>query len=60
MGEYLSCFKAYDVRGKVPSELNPEIAYAIGRAYARTAWTRYATRGIAPRLTNGPNGPKEE
>jgi len=34
MGQYLSCFKAYDVRGKVPSELNPEIAYAIGRAYA--------------------------
>lgn len=34
MGKYLACFKAYDVRGKVPSELNPEIAYAIGRAYA--------------------------
>ncbi len=34
MGQYLACFKAYDVRGKVPSELNPEIAYAIGRAYA--------------------------
>lgn len=34
MGQFLPCFKAYDVRGKVPSELNPEIAYAIGRAYA--------------------------
>jgi phosphomannomutase len=34
MGKYLPCFKAYDVRGKVPSELNPDIAYAIGRAYA--------------------------
>lgn len=34
MGQWLPCFKAYDVRGKVPSELNPEIAYAIGRAYA--------------------------
>ncbi|MBC8065803.1 MAG: phosphomannomutase, partial [Chlorobia bacterium] len=34
MGQYLPCFKAYDVRGKVPSELNPDIAYAIGRAYA--------------------------
>jgi len=34
MGQYLPCFKAYDVRGKVSSELNPEIAYAIGRAYA--------------------------
>lgn len=34
MGQYLACFKAYDVRGVVPSELNPEIAYRIGRAYA--------------------------
>ena len=34
MGQLLPCFKAYDVRGKVPSELNPDIAYAIGRAYA--------------------------
>lgn len=30
----LSCFKAYDVRGKVPSELNEDLARAIGRAYA--------------------------
>ncbi len=34
MGQYLPCFKAYDVRGKVPSELNSDIAYDIGRAYA--------------------------
>src|SRR5258708_3620312 len=34
MGQYLASFKAYDVRGKVPSEINPEIAYDIGRAYA--------------------------
>lgn len=34
MGQFLACFKAYDVRGVVPDELNPEIAYAIGRAYA--------------------------
>ncbi|MGA8265164.1 MAG: phosphomannomutase, partial [Ignavibacteriaceae bacterium] len=26
-------FKAYDIRGKVPSELNTELAYKIGRAY---------------------------
>jgi phosphomannomutase len=25
-------FKAYDIRGIVPDELNPEIAYQIGRA----------------------------
>jgi phosphomannomutase len=34
MGQFLPCFKAYDVRGKVPSELNPEIAYDIARAFA--------------------------
>lgn len=30
----IDCFKAYDIRGKVPQELNPELAYNIGRAYA--------------------------
>ena len=30
----LSCFKAYDIRGRVPDELNEELAYRIGRAYA--------------------------
>ena len=30
----LSCFKAYDIRGQVPTELNEELAYSIGRAYA--------------------------
>ncbi|MBI3721943.1 MAG: phosphomannomutase, partial [Fimbriimonas ginsengisoli] len=34
MGSLLPCFKAYDVRGKVPGELNADIAEAIGRAYA--------------------------
>jgi len=32
--EKLSCFKAYDLRGKVPDELNPTLAYRLGRAYA--------------------------
>ncbi|WP_196137768.1 phosphomannomutase CpsG [Aliikangiella sp. G2MR2-5] len=30
----LKCFKAYDIRGKLGEELNEDIAYAIGRAYA--------------------------
>jgi phosphomannomutase len=29
----LSCFKAYDIRGRVPDELNEDIAYRIGRAF---------------------------
>lgn len=32
--EKLSSFKAYDVRGVVPDELNEALAYRIGRAYA--------------------------
>lgn len=30
----LRCFKAYDVRGRVPDELNEDVAYRIGRATA--------------------------
>ncbi|MCJ7554058.1 MAG: phosphomannomutase [Ignavibacteriaceae bacterium] len=33
--ERLNCFKAYDVRGKVPSELNAQLAYKTGRAFAK-------------------------
>ncbi len=32
--EKFNCFKAYDIRGKVPSELNSDLAYKIGRAFA--------------------------
>ncbi|MFO7820652.1 MAG: phosphomannomutase [Lentisphaeria bacterium] len=32
--EKLACFKAYDIRGKVPDDLNEEMAYNLGRAYA--------------------------
>lgn len=31
----LNCFKAYDIRGRVPDELNEDNAYRIGRAYAQ-------------------------
>jgi phosphomannomutase/phosphomannomutase/phosphoglucomutase len=30
----LSCFKAYDIRGRIPDELNEQLAYQIGQAYA--------------------------
>ena len=30
----LSCFKAYDVRGRVPDELNEDLAFKIGQAFA--------------------------
>jgi phosphomannomutase / phosphoglucomutase len=32
----VKCFKAYDIRGRVPHELNEDIAYRVGRAFART------------------------
>ncbi len=51
MGQFLPCFKAYDVRGKVPSELNPEVAYAIGRAYARETGAKTVCLGYDIRLS---------
>jgi phosphomannomutase len=30
----ISGFKAYDYRGRIPAELNPDVAYRIARAYA--------------------------
>lgn len=32
----MKCFKAYDIRGRLPDELNPDIAWRIGRAFADT------------------------
>lgn len=51
MGLYLACFKAYDVRGKVPSEINPDIAYAIGRAYADQTGAKKVCIGYDIRLS---------
>jgi phosphomannomutase len=31
----IKCFKAYDIRGKVPSELNEDLAYKIGKAFTK-------------------------
>ncbi len=33
--ERIPCFKAYDIRGKVPSELNADLAYKVGRAITK-------------------------
>ena len=30
MDSGINCFKAYDIRGRIPSELNPEVAFKIG------------------------------
>lgn len=31
----IACFKAYDIRGRVPDELDTDLAYWIGQAYAQ-------------------------
>jgi phosphomannomutase len=48
----LDCFKAYDVRGQVPGQLNKELARFIGRAYARFLNAKTAVVGHDVRLTS--------
>ncbi len=48
----LPCFKAYDIRGKVPDELNDELAYAIGQAYAAHLSPRTMVLGHDIRLSS--------
>ena len=48
----LSCFKAYDVRGRLPDELNNDIAYRIGRAYAAYLQPQSVVIGYDIRLTS--------
>ena len=48
----LSCFKAYDVRGRVPDQLNEDIARRIGRAYAEVIKPRQVVVGHDIRLTS--------
>lgn len=48
----ISCFKAYDVRGRVPDQLNNDIAYRIGRAYAQYLGAKSVVVGHDIRLTS--------
>ena len=52
MSNQLTCFKAYDVRGRVPDELNEDIAYAIGRAYAEVVKPKKVVVGHDIRLSS--------
>jgi phosphomannomutase len=52
MSDKITCFKAYDVRGRIPDELNEEIAYRIGRAYASFLSPRKVIVGHDIRLTS--------
>jgi phosphomannomutase len=48
----LESFKAYDVRGKVPEQLNEEMAELIGRAYAELIQASRVVVGHDIRLTS--------
>ncbi|MCB1687132.1 MAG: phosphomannomutase [Halioglobus sp.] len=48
----ITCFKAYDVRGRVPDQLNEEIARRIGRAFAEVVKPRQVVVGHDIRLTS--------
>ena len=43
--EPLSCFKAYDIRGRLGKELNEDIAYRIGRAFAQVLGAKRVVLG---------------
>jgi phosphomannomutase len=52
MTQEFTCFKAYDVRGRVPDELNEDIARRIGRAFAEVVKPKKVVVGHDIRLTS--------
>lgn len=48
----ITCFKSYDVRGRVPDQLNEDVAYRIGRAYADVIQPKRVVVGYDIRLTS--------
>ena len=52
MGQYYPFFKAYDVRARVPDELDADLARRIGRAYAAEIGARTVVVGRDMRLSS--------
>ena len=52
MTEEITCFKPYDVRGRVPDQLNSDIAYRIGRAYVEYLKPKQVVVGFDIRLSS--------
>lgn len=48
----IDCFKAYDVRGRLGTELDADVAYRIGRAFAQTLGAREVIVGRDTRETS--------
>lgn len=47
-----NCFKAYDIRGRVPDQLNPAMAARIGKAYVSVTGARNVAVGYDIRLSS--------
>ena len=52
LGREITCFKAYDVRGRVPEELDENIAYRIARAWVDFIGAKRVCMGRDVRLTS--------
>jgi phosphomannomutase len=48
----ITCFKAYDLRGRIPSELNDDVAYRVGRGYAEFLHPKRVVVGRDIRLSS--------
>ena len=48
------CFKAYDIRGKLDEELDAQLAWCIGRAFAKVVQARSVALGADVRATSEP------
>ncbi len=48
----IDCFKAYDIRGQIPNQLNPDIAYRIGNATAKFLGAKRIVVGRDIRLSS--------
>ena len=58
----IDCFKAYDIRGRIPDQLNPDVGYRIGNATAEFLGAkkmvlgrdiRLSSKGISNAVANG-------
>jgi phosphomannomutase len=52
MGADLVCFMAYDIRGRIPDQLNEDIAFRIGRSYAEFLKPKQIVVGRDVRLSS--------
>jgi phosphomannomutase len=48
----ITCFKAYDIRGRVPDQLNDDVAYRVGRAFVEFLDAKKVVVGHDIRLTS--------